>query len=116
MNYQESFHFLEQLKISNVYSPEGYKTNIIGTQELILRGEKLEKLWECTKRVINSYTIEEIEKKTFPDTIHKKLVVEFTIPQHIAPCKLDSIRKIVESIPSAKVQGISISNIEEEDA
>ncbi len=43
---QEAFHFLEQLKCSDVYTPEARKINLKCTQELLLRGETYKKICE----------------------------------------------------------------------
>jgi len=51
MNTQEAIQFLEQLKISNVYTPESYRKHLKDTQELLQQGEKYKKY----KLIIEKY-------------------------------------------------------------
>ena len=50
MDTKEAIQFLEQLKISNVYTPESYRKHLKDTQELLQQGEKYRLMWEEFKK------------------------------------------------------------------
>jgi len=57
MKTQEAFHFIEQLKISNIYTPERYKANLVCVQKLVLLEEKYEKMWNDLKDLMDSTSV-----------------------------------------------------------